>query len=187
MATSFGVTSIPFVHAGPPTTAANNPFSYSELNTFITIATVFACILIAVVVLFAMSVYAYFHRHPRLTQQEPPASGDVIFDSVPWDEIFITAELAESGNRWRVEKIPVTVYSGDGESEICTICLEELAGGEGVKVMPRCRHTFHDGCIDGWLGVHSASCPVCRDVIAEKERRKDDMRIDIPMQDGQEQ
>ncbi|KAG5562523.1 hypothetical protein RHGRI_005300 [Rhododendron griersonianum] len=35
---------------------------------------------------------------------------------------------------------------GFGGSE-CQICLEQFVHGENVKVLPTCRHLFHDHCI----------------------------------------
>ncbi|XP_010044497.2 E3 ubiquitin-protein ligase MPSR1 [Eucalyptus grandis] len=46
---------------------------------------------------------------------------------------------------------------GGGEEEECAICMEELEEG---REMP-CRHRFHGGCIERWLGIHG-TCPVCR-------------------------
>uniref|UniRef100_A0A0E0PYR2 RING-type E3 ubiquitin transferase n=1 Tax=Oryza rufipogon TaxID=4529 RepID=A0A0E0PYR2_ORYRU len=43
----------------------------------------------------------------------------------------------------------------------CVVCLQELADGDVVRVLPACRHFFHGGCIDLWLRAHS-TCPVCR-------------------------
>nr|CAB3468113.1 unnamed protein product [Digitaria exilis] len=43
----------------------------------------------------------------------------------------------------------------------CVVCLQELEDGDVVRVLPACRHFFHDRCIDAWLCAHS-SCPVCR-------------------------
>lgn len=44
--------------------------------------------------------------------------------------------------------------------EQCVICLEDWEIGEKAKEMP-CKHRFHGGCIEKWLGIHG-SCPVCR-------------------------
>ncbi|KAG5535089.1 hypothetical protein RHGRI_023018 [Rhododendron griersonianum] len=42
----------------------------------------------------------------------------------------------------------------------CAICLGECGVGEEVKEMP-CKHRYHSGCVEKWLGIHG-SCPVCR-------------------------
>ncbi|XP_010480650.1 PREDICTED: E3 ubiquitin-protein ligase RNF181-like [Camelina sativa] len=55
--------------------------------------------------------------------------------------------------------MPVVEMNGcEGE---CVICLEEWKSEETVKEMP-CKHRFHGGCVEKWLGFHG-SCPVCRD------------------------
>ncbi|CAA3013805.1 E3 ubiquitin-protein ligase RING1-like [Olea europaea var. sylvestris] len=57
-----------------------------------------------------------------------------------------------------IESLPVVkVTEPDLE---CSICLEEFEVDGEVKEMP-CKHKFHSGCIDKWLGLHG-SCPVCR-------------------------
>ncbi|OEL12634.1 hypothetical protein BAE44_0026346 [Dichanthelium oligosanthes] len=43
----------------------------------------------------------------------------------------------------------------------CSVCLEEVRGGEMVRSLPECRHLFHVGCIDPWLHSH-VTCPLCR-------------------------
>ncbi|MQM23904.1 hypothetical protein Taro_056974 [Colocasia esculenta] len=71
---------------------------------------------------------------------------------------------------------PVTVDDGEEEDmEECAVCLDGLwAEGEekealsAVKEMP-CRHRFHGGCIERWLGLHG-SCPICRYRMPEEEQ-----------------
>lgn len=48
--------------------------------------------------------------------------------------------------------------SGD---DTCTVCLETYVAGDRVRVMPPCRHRFHQACADEWL-TRSTACPVCR-------------------------
>jgi Ring finger domain len=43
----------------------------------------------------------------------------------------------------------------------CSICLSFIEEGEQVRLLPNCRHLFHQECIDVWLSTN-ASCPVCR-------------------------
>ncbi|KAK3154240.1 hypothetical protein QOZ80_2BG0188050 [Eleusine coracana subsp. coracana] len=49
---------------------------------------------------------------------------------------------------------------GQEESQ-CTVCLEEYAAKDVVRVLPACGHAFHAACIDAWL-QHHPTCPVCR-------------------------
>ncbi|XP_031117077.1 NEP1-interacting protein-like 1 [Ipomoea triloba] len=47
------------------------------------------------------------------------------------------------------------------EDITCAICLQDFDGGEYVRMLPNCRHSFHLPCIDEWL-VRHGNCPVCR-------------------------
>lgn len=70
-----------------------------------------------------------------------------------------------------LRSIPVEVYvggdakddeeEGAGSGDVCAICLGEFAGGEKVRVLPRCGHAFHVPCVDAWL-LSRGSCPTCR-------------------------
>jgi len=66
-----------------------------------------------------------------------------------------------------VAALPVSVYTttsempgSPGDSNECTICLQEYEDGEVLKRLP-CLHRFHEGCIDRWL-LQSKYCPVCK-------------------------
>lgn len=43
----------------------------------------------------------------------------------------------------------------------CCICISDYTESEILKMMPQCRHYFHQDCVDVWLKVN-ASCPICR-------------------------
>ncbi|KAG1459813.1 hypothetical protein G6F46_006018 [Rhizopus delemar] len=47
------------------------------------------------------------------------------------------------------------------QEDVCVICLDEFNMGEEVRKLP-CGHEFHTECIDPWLTVKSASCPLCK-------------------------
>lgn len=46
------------------------------------------------------------------------------------------------------------------EDTDCAICLEDYeVGGEAREML--CKHKFHSGCIEKWLGIHGF-CPISR-------------------------
>lgn len=50
--------------------------------------------------------------------------------------------------------------------ELCAICYEPI---EGIKITLACKHSFCEGCINGWrkrMGI-SATCPTCRGAILQ--------------------
>ncbi|CAN6243750.1 unnamed protein product [Urochloa humidicola] len=56
-----------------------------------------------------------------------------------------------------------------GATPTCSVCLEEVRGGEMVRSLPECRHVFHVGCIDAWLQWH-VTCPLCRSDLSPRRR-----------------
>ncbi|KAK3314876.1 hypothetical protein B0H66DRAFT_563855 [Apodospora peruviana] len=57
-----------------------------------------------------------------------------------------------------------------GDKPKCVICVDEMAKGEKVAVLP-CTHIFHGECVTPWLKQHN-TCPVCRRSIEELEQGK---------------
>ncbi|RRT40367.1 hypothetical protein B296_00058575, partial [Ensete ventricosum] len=49
---------------------------------------------------------------------------------------------------------------GDSPTD-CAVCLSEFHDGELLRLLPKCGHAFHVGCIDTWLRSH-VNCPLCR-------------------------
>ncbi|EOY34032.1 hypothetical protein QUC31_018625 [Theobroma cacao] len=43
----------------------------------------------------------------------------------------------------------------------CAMCLEEFIDRDLCKVLSKCKHMYHQRCIDRWLLDHS-HCPLCR-------------------------
>ncbi|KAG8070947.1 hypothetical protein GUJ93_ZPchr0006g44910 [Zizania palustris] len=69
--------------------------------------------------------------------------------------------------RKALRAMPTMVYSSGmqlhaaGPSPACAICLTDLEPGDRVRVLPKCNHGFHVGCVDRWLLARS-TCPTCR-------------------------
>mmetsp|Transcript_77049 Transcript_77049/g.195564 ORF Transcript_77049/g.195564 Transcript_77049/m.195564 type:complete len:336 (+) Transcript_77049:62-1069(+) len=77
------------------------------------------------------------------------------------------------------------VRRGDAEDavpvpsqEMCAICLEALVSGDIVQPMARCRHFFHQACIEEFLRARGraegerASCPLCRGCLGARSLSK---------------
>lgn len=87
-----------------------------------------------------------------------------------WVERGLAESLAEEseGGQRRTAAASMAAVRGlkrkrvvkDGVEESCRVCLEEFMKGERVTIMP-CRHVFHEGCIETWLGTNHV-CPICR-------------------------
>ncbi|XP_034707193.1 E3 ubiquitin-protein ligase At3g02290-like [Vitis riparia] len=55
------------------------------------------------------------------------------------------------------------IYSSSEDEDVCPTCLEEYTP-ENPKIMTKCSHHFHLGCIYEWM-ERSETCPVCGKVM----------------------
>lgn len=63
-----------------------------------------------------------------------------------------------------IDALPFFKFSslkGSREGLECAVCLSKFEDIEVLRLLPKCKHAFHIGCIDHWLEKHS-SCPLCR-------------------------
>ncbi|EOY30701.1 RING/U-box superfamily protein, putative [Theobroma cacao] len=66
-----------------------------------------------------------------------------------------------------IESLPFFKFSslkGSKQGLECAVCLSKFEDIEILRLLPKCKHAFHIGCIDRWLERHS-SCPLCRQKI----------------------
>ncbi|XP_050380428.1 RING-H2 finger protein ATL5-like [Argentina anserina] len=86
-----------------------------------------------------------------------------------------------------LSSIPILSYSTkDGQIGLhqseCVICLGELEDGDMVRLLPNCKHVFHNPCIDKWFLQHT-NCPVCRAPIAAPVKYVEPLPADQETQD----
>ncbi|KAJ0233208.1 Receptor y region [Hirschfeldia incana] len=64
-----------------------------------------------------------------------------------------------------IRRMATTVFNGvcdEASTSIsCAICIEDYRIGEKLRILP-CKHKFHVGCVDLWLGQRRSFCPVCK-------------------------
>ncbi|KAI4386906.1 hypothetical protein MLD38_004783 [Melastoma candidum] len=65
-----------------------------------------------------------------------------------------------------LRSIPVVVYRPEDFEEglECAVCLCDVIEDERTRILPKCNHGFHVGCIDMWFQSHS-TCPLCRNPV----------------------
>ena len=75
----------------------------------------------------------------------------------------------------RLLSSPPPVASPGGEEEAaapptCIVCLENVEAGHEVRRLGNCAHAFHRGCIDRWIDLGRATCPLCRSDLLPRPR-----------------
>lgn len=104
-------------------------------------------------------------------EQFPPAiltayHWQVSIADIGYDEVYdATGEVPCRGlSGESLKKLPCHIILDEvaaAQSICCTICLQDIEGGEIARSLPQCQHTFHLSCVDKWL-IRHGSCPVCR-------------------------
>ncbi|KAK9700258.1 hypothetical protein RND81_08G227500 [Saponaria officinalis] len=116
------------------------------------------------------------HAHD---ESEPPRRNEIDDESEllttgeKWNES--TCEDGSKENRKSSAKLSSTkatavmgyFYSSSEDEDVCPTCLEEYTE-ENPKIVTKCSHHFHLGCIYEWM-ERSENCPVCGKVMAFDE------------------
>ncbi|KAK4256716.1 hypothetical protein QN277_006403 [Acacia crassicarpa] len=85
------------------------------------------------------------------------------------------------------EKTPTVCFTRTlnmADQQECRVCLSELQEGDKVRTL-KCKHTFHQECLDRWLLQFWATCPLCRnrvlpeDVVTDYQRLRNQRELII--------
>ncbi|GAU14027.1 hypothetical protein TSUD_168520, partial [Trifolium subterraneum] len=108
----------------------------------------------------------------HLNEESEPLRGDLDVDSEPmnssgkWNESTGKDGSKEYRSKSTVRLSsakPTTgaeiVYASSEEEDVCPTCLEEYTE-ENPKIVTKCSHHYHLGCIYEWM-ERSDTCPVC--------------------------
>ncbi|XP_075509770.1 E3 ubiquitin-protein ligase ATL42-like [Primulina tabacum] len=87
------------------------------------------------------------------------------------DGLFQLRCRASGVDKAVIESLPFFRFSsirGSREGLECSVCLSKFEDVEILRLLPKCNHVFHIGCIDRWLRKHS-TCPLCRRKISPED------------------
>ncbi|KAJ0960698.1 hypothetical protein J5N97_014564 [Dioscorea zingiberensis] len=68
-------------------------------------------------------------------------------------------------------KLSITRFKGCSEEVDCVVCLCGIKEGEEIRELV-CKHVFHRACLDRWLELWHARCPLCRSSLIPCETKK---------------
>ncbi|KAK3152626.1 hypothetical protein QOZ80_2BG0161480 [Eleusine coracana subsp. coracana] len=129
-----------------------------------------ACAFAAMAALLLGAVWCLLPRsRPASTAEVVPAAASAGLGGLTDAAIDETLPASPYGGRrcCGVDDDPAAAAGGGVIT--CSVCLEDVRGGEMVRSMPECRHLFHVGCIDVWLHAHP-TCPLCRCDLSPRRR-----------------
>ncbi|XP_010489106.1 PREDICTED: putative RING-H2 finger protein ATL12 [Camelina sativa] len=81
-----------------------------------------------------------------------------------WQGLFNRSSRFSGLDKTAIESLPFFSFSalkGLKQGLECSVCLSKFEDVEILRLLPKCKHAFHIGCIDEWLEQH-ATCPLCR-------------------------
>ena len=51
---------------------------------------------------------------------------------------------------------------------LCAICVSAVNDSEPARKISQCGHVFHASCVEKWLKLYQACCPLCKLVLKER-------------------
>ncbi|PSR85979.1 RING-H2 finger protein [Actinidia chinensis var. chinensis] len=144
-------------HWDRPTT--NSYFAYNGKLMLISLVVIVA---ICIVLGLAHSYARWLHhsrRHNRLGLHRHRTGPRSIFNFGPTD-----GAPRKGLDRSVLLSLPTFFYSAHDPPIECAVCLSEFGVNESGRILPKCNHRFHVGCIDMWFDSNS-NCPLCRALV----------------------
>ncbi|KAJ6812603.1 RING-H2 finger protein ATL3-like [Iris pallida] len=151
---------------GTPTTTVSAPRGYVLSGKLLLSGTV---VLFGIVV-FILLLHLYVRWHVRRRHDRRRRRNRLVF-ATSAEEEDRSRSAPRRLDREVLNSLATETFSGRGGNDVeaqdateCAVCLNEFDEGEKVRVLPRCGHRFHVGCIDMWFCSHS-TCPLCRQAV----------------------
>jgi E3 ubiquitin-protein ligase BIG BROTHER-like protein len=88
-------------------------------------------------------------------------------DQMTYEQILELEErngkVSKGLSKEEISKIPQRIWMRQNDTK-CSICFEEIKGGEWVRELGKCKHLYHRKCLDEWLNQEKR-CPVCNEQV----------------------
>ncbi|BFG26472.1 hypothetical protein CerSpe_127460 [Prunus speciosa] len=117
---------------------------------------------------------SHSHEEAEPLRSDTDADSDCLSTGEKWNgsacEDGVKEHRSKSSMKFSSAKATTVVgnfYISSEDEDVCPTCLEEYTP-ENPKIMTKCSHHFHLGCIYEWM-ERSESCPVCGKVMVFDE------------------
>ncbi|XP_077237338.1 RING-H2 finger protein ATL60-like [Tasmannia lanceolata] len=121
-----------------------------------------AVISLLVIILFVLLL----HLFAKLKFQLNPQGRRLVASHPPFIETVDTTDGLDASI---LASLTIFLFKSEDYKERveCVVCLSMLEDDDKCRILPKCQHAFHVGCIDKWLLSHS-TCPICRATVVSE-------------------
>ncbi|CAI0414584.1 unnamed protein product [Linum tenue] len=87
---------------------------------------------------------------------------------------FLEPNFQRSVSAVLIREILPVVRFGDlvDPPESCAVCLYDFEAEDEIRGLANCRHVFHKGCLDRWMGYDRKTCPMCRTPVIPEDMQE---------------
>lgn len=148
--------------------------------------------------MYFFSIFGPQVRDPNNNQQTPTLNVEQNEETINFEyitnlirRVFNLQPESLNSDRLTIEDLykntELSLYTDCESQELCSICHEPLQSYQIVRTIIKCKHSFHQKCVDNWL-IDKNNCPMCREIISSSsftrrpEEEEDILRIPINFQ-----
>ncbi|CAL1400981.1 unnamed protein product [Linum trigynum] len=113
---------------------------------------------------------------PNISWSPPPSSSPDVDSFAPRSPVSGGGfpEFQRSVSAVLIREILPVVRFGDlvDPPESCAVCLYDFEAEDEIRGLANCRHVFHKGCLDRWMGYDRKTCPLCRTPVIPEDMQE---------------
>ncbi|CAI0476102.1 unnamed protein product [Linum tenue] len=99
---------------------------------------------------------------------------DFLEPNISWSPPPSSSPDVRSVSAVLIREILPVVRFGDlvDPPESCAVCLYDFEAEDEIRGLANCRHVFHKGCLDRWMGYDRKTCPLCRTPVIPEDMQE---------------